>query len=122
MKYGRKSLDHIMITLTTKSYTHISKHTLSPKQQVDSGVAPHDVICRNGLFLVERSTNEIACTHETTAQKILVSVICHPFSTWLVNKSGNAKVHAAYQITGDCPGFYLADKPEQMHDEGVFDD
>ena len=37
-------------------------------------------------------------------------------------KSGNAKVHAAYQITGDCPGFYLADKPEQMHDEGVFDD
>ena len=46
----------------------------------------------------------------------------YPFSTWLVNKSGNAKVHAAYQITGDCPGFYLADKPEQMHDEGVFDD
>ena len=54
----------------TKSYTHISKHILSPKQQVDSGVAPHDVICRNGLFLVERSTNEIACTHETTAQKM----------------------------------------------------
>ena len=46
----------------------------------------------------------------------------YPFSTWLVNKSGNAKVHAAYQITGDCPGFYLADKPEQMYDEGVFDD
>ena len=56
--------------VTTKSYTHISKQTLSPKQQVDSGVAPHDVICRNGLFLVERSTNEIACTHETTAQKM----------------------------------------------------
>ena len=52
----------------------------------------------------------------------LVSVICIR-SLHGVNKSGNAKsVHAAYQITGDCPGFYLADKPEQMHDEGVFDD
>ena len=62
----------------TKSYTHISKHILSPKQQVDSGVAPHDVICRNGLFLVERSTNEIACTHETTAQKMGWRVISQP--------------------------------------------
>ena len=51
---------------------------LSPKQQVDSGVAPHDVICRNGLFLVERSTNEIACTHETTAQKMGWRVISQP--------------------------------------------
>ena len=64
--------------VTTKSYTHISKQTLSPKQQVDSGVAPHDVICRNGLFLVERSTNEIACTHETTAQKMGWRVISQP--------------------------------------------
>ena len=64
----------------TKSYTHISKHILSPKQQVDSGVAPHDVICRNGLFLVERSSNEIACTHVTTAQKMGWDVIFQPMS------------------------------------------
>ena len=49
--------------MTTKSYPHISKQTLSPKQQIDSGVELHNVICRNGLFLVERSSaNEIACT------------------------------------------------------------
>ena len=56
--------------MTTKSYPHISKQTLSPKQQIDSGVELHNVICRNGLFLVERSSNEIACTHVTTAQKM----------------------------------------------------
>ena len=61
----------ISITMTTSiSYAQISEQIPSPKKQLDSGVAPHDVICRNGLFLVERSMNEIACTHETTAQKM----------------------------------------------------
>ena len=64
--------------MTAKSYPHISKQTLSPKQQIDSGVELHNVICRNGLFLVERSTNEIACTHETTAQKMGWRVISQP--------------------------------------------
>ena len=32
--------------------------------------APHDVICKDGLVLVESSTNQIECIHETTAQKM----------------------------------------------------
>ena len=47
-------------------------------KQILSHLAHHDVICRNGLFLVERSTNEIACTHETTAQKMGWRVISQP--------------------------------------------
>ena len=31
----------------------------------------------------------------------------YPFSTWLANDKGTARVHATYQLTGDCPGFYL---------------
>ena len=38
----------------------------------------------------------------------------YPFSTWLQNENGNARVHATYQFTGDCPGFYLADSTEDM--------
>jgi len=38
----------------------------------------------------------------------------YPFSTWLQNEKGLARVHATYQFTGDCPGFYLADSTEQM--------
>lgn len=41
----------------------------------------------------------------------------YPFSTWLENENGAARVHATYQFTGDCPGFYLADDIGQMRDE-----
>ena len=38
----------------------------------------------------------------------------YPFTTWLENENGRAKVHATYQFTGDCPGFYLADGVSDM--------
>jgi Fe-S-cluster containining protein len=41
----------------------------------------------------------------------------YPFSTWLENEKGMARVHATYQFTGDCPGFYLADDMQQMKQE-----
>ncbi len=44
----------------------------------------------------------------------------YPFSTWLQNEKGTARVHASFQFTGDCPGFYLADSTSQMKE--VFDD
>ena len=47
----------ISITMTTSiSYAQISEQIPSPKQQIDNGVAPHDVICKDGLVLVESST------------------------------------------------------------------
>ena len=44
----------------------------------------------------------------------------YPFSTWLQNEKGTARVHATFQFTGDCPGFYLADSLDQMKE--VLDD
>ncbi len=44
----------------------------------------------------------------------------YPFSTWLESEKGNARVHASYQFTGDCPGFYLAENTEPMKE--VLDD
>lgn len=44
----------------------------------------------------------------------------YPFSTWLQNEKGTARVHATFQFTGDCPGFYLADTTDNMKE--VFDD
>ena len=45
--------------------------------------------------------------------------VCHlyPFSTWLENEGGRARVHASYQITGDCPGFYLGQDVSEMRQE-----
>lgn len=44
----------------------------------------------------------------------------YPFSPWLALEGGRARAHAAYQFTGDCPGFYLADSTEPMR--GVLDE
>jgi len=44
----------------------------------------------------------------------------YPFSTWLQNEKGTARVHATFQFTGDCPGFYLADSIDHMKE--VLDD
>ena len=69
----------ISITMTTSiSYAQISEQIPSPKQQIDNGVAPHDVICKDGLVLVESSPNQIECIHETTAQKMGWRVISQP--------------------------------------------
>jgi len=38
----------------------------------------------------------------------------YPFSTWLENEKGKARVHATFQFTGDCPGFYLSDTSDSM--------
>ena len=41
----------------------------------------------------------------------------YPFSTWLENEKGTARVHATFQFTGDCPGFYLSDDLQLMKQE-----
>ena len=44
----------------------------------------------------------------------------YPFSTWAQNDKGRARVHATFQFTGDCPGFYLSESLDAMKE--VFDD
>jgi len=41
----------------------------------------------------------------------------YPFSTWLENEKGMARVHATFQFTGDCPGFYLSENLDEMKEE-----
>jgi len=41
----------------------------------------------------------------------------YPFSTWLENEKGMVRVHATFQFTGDCPGFYLSENLEEMKEE-----
>ena len=38
----------------------------------------------------------------------------YPFSTWLENENGAVRVHASFQFTGDCPGFYLESNLDSM--------
>lgn len=38
----------------------------------------------------------------------------YPFSSWLENEKGRARVHTSFQFTGDCPGFYLSKSIDEM--------
>ena len=38
----------------------------------------------------------------------------YTFSTWAQNDKGRARVHATFQFTGDCPGFYLDKSLDSM--------
>lgn len=40
----------------------------------------------------------------------------YPFTTWLESENGIPRVHATFQFTGDCPGFYLSSSLDEMHD------
>ena len=66
----------ISITMTISiSYAQISEQIPSPKQQIDNGVAPHDVVCRDDLILVDHGMNNITCVKKTTAQKMNWEII-----------------------------------------------
>lgn len=38
----------------------------------------------------------------------------YPFSSWLENEKGMPRVHATFQFTGDCPGFYFGKSVDEM--------
>jgi uncharacterized protein len=38
----------------------------------------------------------------------------YPFSSWIQNDKGRPQVHASFQLTGDCPGFYTAKNLEPI--------
>jgi Fe-S-cluster containining protein len=38
----------------------------------------------------------------------------YPFSSWMESSNGRPVVHASFQLTGDCPGFYTDKTSEPM--------
>jgi Fe-S-cluster containining protein len=51
----------------------------------------------------------------------------YPFSSWMESSNGRPVVHASFQLTGDCPGFYTDKTPEPMkeileeYSKGIFE-
>lgn len=87
--------------------TSINLKRKNDEMEADDGT---HISCR---FLDEKG----ACTIHPSRPGVCY---LYPFSTWLENEKGKARVHSTYQFTGDCPGFYLADSLESM--KQVFDE
>ena len=55
-----------LVSTITPSYSEY----LSPKKQMESGVLPEDVICKENRVLVIRDNGKVACVKETTSEKV----------------------------------------------------
>ncbi|MCH8085849.1 MAG: hypothetical protein IIC15_05435 [Thaumarchaeota archaeon] len=45
---------------------------LRPRQQMESGIEPQDVVCKEGLLLILRTSNgSAACVTESSSTKLL---------------------------------------------------
>ena len=53
----------------------------SPNYQLESGVAPEDITCRDNLVLVLRTNGDVACVTETTFKKLGWNVVKINFAT-----------------------------------------
>ena len=80
--------------ITSISYAQISEQIPSPKKQIDNGVAPHDVICRGGLVLVDRGADKIACIKETSIQNTHWNLIENTHSELIDSKINNSVQNA----------------------------
>ena len=55
----------ILVVSISPSYAEYT----SPRKQIELGVLPEDVICRDGKVLVIRDNGKVACVHDSTANK-----------------------------------------------------
>ena len=61
----------ILVASISPSYAEYT----SPKKQIELGVLPEDVICRDGKVLVIRNNGKVACVHDSTAEKLKWNII-----------------------------------------------
>lgn len=88
---------------TNTIMTSINLKRKSDETEADDGT---HISCR---FL----NNEGACSMHPDRPGVCY---LYPFSTWLENDNGRARVHSTFQFTGDCPGFYLSETLDPMKD------
>ena len=89
----------------------------SPKKQMELGVLPEDVICRDGKVLVIRDNGKVACVHDSTAEKLEWNVINTVFEV-VVEESKNTDLEA---LSIDLSGITLkSDVLEGNYKTGLF--
>ena len=64
-----------------ESFAEESEFIASPKHQLESGIAPEDITCRDSLVLVLRTNDNPACVKETTSKKLGWKIIEQNYGT-----------------------------------------
>lgn len=69
----------VLIANVTSSYSE--NFIQSPKKQLESGVLPEDITCRENLILAIRNNGNVACVRESTSEKLGWIVIKDTFES-----------------------------------------
>ena len=59
-------LSLILVPFSLTSLLAFGSTIESPRKQMEKGVAPEDVVCREGKFLMKRPSDKIACVYGTS--------------------------------------------------------
>jgi len=71
MNYSRSVFGIIFVLIMLAGFTSLSfSEYVSPRAQLQSGVLPEDIQCRDDRVLVLRTNGNIACVSERTAERI----------------------------------------------------
>lgn len=70
-----------------------SDSVISPRKQLESGIAPNDVICKNHLVLAERNSGNVVCVYESSAKKLGWKIIKSTsiYENKILDKSNSSK-------------------------------
>ncbi len=72
-----------------ESFAQESEFITSPKHQLESGIAPEDITCRDNRVLVLRTNGNPACVKETTSEKLGWKIIKHDSSVIEIKPKSN---------------------------------
>jgi len=83
----------------SESFAQESEFITSPKHQLESGIAPEDIICRDNRVLVLRTNGNTVCVKETTSEKL----------GWKIIKQGSSVIEIKSKLNQDLTPIDLLD-------------
>ena len=95
----------IVVSLTIMSSKCICiiayEHIQSPRQQIESGIMPNEITCRDDLIRVMRNNGDVACVSELYAEKLGWSQIPNKTSQ-LILKCRQTCINRSLQLIFYC--------------------
>lgn len=133
-KQGRLPLTKDDISLISNKLGYVSESEFIKKETTISSwnetSTMNNVITTISMISLKRKENEtenqdgqpLSCRFLNECGSCIIHPdkpgVCwlYPFSSWMESINGKPVVHASYQLTGDCPGFYTHQTSEPMMD------
>ncbi len=124
--FRNKAFIGIIFFLTLSFILPVNAEIESPKQQMNKGISPENVLCKNGLELVIRTNGSPACVKPETAEKMQkIGILFTPIKFTDLNYSNRSFQATDKEITTvpassmSIVNFYITDHDLNISHNGV---